>query len=51
MTLPCPECGTALTPPHDSEPGELLICDHCGVELEVVSVGPLTVQVYEEEEK
>ncbi len=51
MTVPCPECGTAVATPDDAAPGELLICDHCGVELEVVSLGPVTVQVYEEEEK
>lgn len=51
MTLPCPECATAIAPPDDAEAGELLICDHCGVELEIVTTAPVTLQVYEEEEK
>jgi alpha-aminoadipate/glutamate carrier protein LysW len=51
MNVPCPECGTAVEAPADAQPGELLICDHCGVELEVISIGPVAVQVYEEEEK
>ena len=29
----------------------LMICDHCAVELELVSREPLLVQVFEEEEK
>ncbi len=51
MTVPCPECGTAVPCPADATPGELVICDHCGVELEVVAVAPLKLQVFEEEEK
>ncbi len=51
MTVPCPECSTPVAAPDDLQPGELLLCAHCGVELELISLVPLRVQVYEEEEK
>jgi lysine biosynthesis protein LysW len=31
--------------------GEVLVCAGCGADLEVISVEPLTVEVYEQEEK
>ncbi len=47
----CTECGQPVPVPSDATPGELVICDHCGVELEVVSIQPLTLAIFEEEEK
>lgn len=47
----CTECGASVSIPSDAAPGELLICDHCGVELEVVSLDPPSLAVFEEEEK
>ncbi|MCP4872877.1 MAG: lysine biosynthesis protein LysW [Proteobacteria bacterium] len=51
MTTPCPECTTAVPIPADAIEGELLVCDHCAVELELVSRTPLRIEVFEEEEK
>ncbi|MEE2827855.1 MAG: lysine biosynthesis protein LysW [Myxococcota bacterium] len=51
MSKPCPECSTQVDVPEDLLEGELLICDHCGVELEVLSVDPLQLAIFEEEEK
>ncbi len=51
MNTSCPECGSKVEVPADSLEGELLFCDHCGVELELVSREPLKVLVFEEEEK
>lgn len=48
---PCPECGTNVTLPGDALEGELLVCAHCGVELEVQSTDPPSVALFEEEEK
>ncbi|WP_456409547.1 lysine biosynthesis protein LysW [Oceanithermus sp.] len=48
MTATCPECGATLTL-ESPELGELLICDDCGAELEVVSVEPLKVELAPEE--
>lgn len=47
----CTECGGAVPVPVDATPGELIICDHCGVELEVLSMTPLELAIFEEEEK
>ncbi len=51
MNAPCPECGAPLAVADDAEPGELLICDACGVEIEVESTDPLKLTIFEEEEK
>lgn len=51
ITTHCSECGAAVPVPSDATPGELLVCDHCGVELEVVSMSPVEVRIFEEEEK
>lgn len=48
---PCTECGQPVTVPSDATPGELVVCDHCGVELEVTSMTPLALAIFEEEEK
>ena len=48
MNVNCPECGATLTL-ENPELGELLICDDCGAELEVVSVEPLKVEPAPEE--
>ncbi|WP_456476469.1 lysine biosynthesis protein LysW [Oceanithermus sp.] len=48
MNVTCPECGVSLTL-ENPELGELLICDDCGAELEVVSVEPLKVELAPEE--
>lgn len=37
--------------PDDVLEGELIVCAHCGVELELVARSPLQVEVFEEEEK
>jgi alpha-aminoadipate carrier protein LysW len=47
----CPACGTALDLPEDLVLGEILYCDHCGVELEAVGLEPLRIDLFEEEEK
>jgi len=48
MNVTCPECGATLII-ENPELGELLICDDCGAELEVVSVEPLKVELAPEE--
>jgi alpha-aminoadipate carrier protein LysW len=47
----CPACGSALDLPEDLVLGEILYCDHCGVELEAVGLDPLRIDLFEEEEK
>ena len=51
MQCPCPECGEPIPVPTDALVGELLICDHCGVELELSALSPPALVLFEEEEK
>ncbi|MCS6843526.1 MAG: lysine biosynthesis protein LysW [Caldilineales bacterium] len=46
----CPECDAVLTLT-DPLQGEIVPCPDCGVELEVVSVSPLTLDLAPEEEE
>lgn len=47
----CPACGAPLDLPEDPILGEVLWCDACGAELEVVALTPLRIHLFEEEEK
>ena len=51
VPTPCPECTTAVAVPSDVLEGELIVCDHCGVELEVLATDPAKIAIFEEEEK
>lgn len=46
----CPECEGPLTLTDPME-GEIVPCPDCGVELEVVSLDPLTLDLAPEEEE
>jgi len=47
----CPACGAPIGLPEDPILGEVMWCDACGAELEVMSLQPLRVELFEEEEK
>lgn len=47
----CPACGQPVPLPQDPVLGEVVWCDHCGAELELVSTEPLRLDLFEEEEK
>ena len=47
----CPACGAAIALPEDPILGEVVWCDACGAELEVLSLSPLRLDLFEEEEK
>jgi alpha-aminoadipate carrier protein LysW len=36
----CPECGAEVVLYEDAEEGEIIDCDTCGAELEIVDVNP-----------
>ena len=40
----CLECAAELNLASDVEVGEIVVCPDCGVELEVTSVDPITVE-------
>jgi len=49
MAVVCPECDNPITVDADEvEEGETVMCDECGLELEVVSVDPLEVAPIED---
>ena len=47
----CPECGEAVELSGDMETGELIECGNCGLELEIISLDPEELKIFEEEEK
>ena len=51
MTGSCPECGAPVEAPTDAVVDEVLECPECAVELQVASVEPLALAIYEEAEK
>ena len=47
----CPECGASILEDLDLEEGEIIDCEDCGVELEVITEEPLEVALAPEEEE
>jgi alpha-aminoadipate carrier protein LysW len=47
----CPACGSLTGLSKDIVLGEVVWCDHCGAELEIISLEPLALELFEEEEK
>lgn len=47
----CPACGELVRAGEDVMLGETVVCDNCGVELEVIGLAPLRLDFYEDEEK
>ncbi|MFN2242165.1 MAG: lysine biosynthesis protein LysW [Anaerolineae bacterium] len=51
MIMECLECGAELELTADVEEGEIVICPDCGVELEVISIEPITLELAPEVEE
>lgn len=49
--VPCPECAAEITLAENTEVGEIIVCPDCGVDLEVTSLEPVTVQLAPMEEE
>lgn len=50
MPVVCPECENTLDiDPDEVEEGEVVECDECGTDLEIVSVDPIEVAPVEDE--
>jgi alpha-aminoadipate carrier protein LysW len=41
----CTECAADITLAENTEVGEIIVCPDCGVDLEVVSLDPATVEL------
>jgi len=44
MTVTCIVCEGKVSVPEDAMVGELLVCDDCGSELELINLDPMTVE-------
>jgi alpha-aminoadipate carrier protein LysW len=49
MTVSCPDCHEEISVPEETEVGEILECENCGAEMEVISLEPIKVKLIEEE--
>lgn len=48
-TAICPECDEEVYVDADSEQGDVVSCDECGSDLEVVGLDPVELDLYQEE--
>ena len=44
-TVSCPECEAEITLDSGTEVGEIIVCSDCGVDLEVTSLEPASVEL------
>lgn len=51
MTVTCPGCDQIMNVDEDIELSEIVVCESCDRELEVVSLDPIVLEEFEEEEK
>lgn len=45
-TTACPECSEDVYVDADSEQGDIVTCDECGTELEIVGLDPIELDIY-----
>ena len=45
----CPECDADVHVDMDTDKGELVSCEECGTELEIVGLDPVELDIVEEE--
>lgn len=50
-TTACPECSEDVYVDADSEQGDIIACDECGTELEVVGLDPIELDIHEDGDK
>ena len=49
-TTACPECSEDVYVDADSEQGDVVSCDECGTDLEVVGLDPIELDIHEDSE-
>ncbi len=47
-TTACPECSEDVFVDADSEQGDIVSCDECGTDLEIVGLDPIELDIYAE---
>ena len=45
----CPECEADVHVDNDADKGDIIGCDDCGIQLEVVGLDPVELDIVEEE--
>jgi alpha-aminoadipate/glutamate carrier protein LysW len=50
-TVTCTECEAGITLENGTEVSEIIVCPDCGVDLEIVSLDPATVELAPMEEE
>lgn len=48
-TTACPECSEDVYVDADSEQGDVVSCDECGSDLEIVGLDPIELDVHEDD--
>ncbi len=48
-TTACPECSEDVYVDADSEQGDVVSCDECGTDLEVVGLDPIELDIHEDD--
>jgi len=51
MDAKCPSCDAGVKVPENVEQNEILVCEDCGLELEVTKVSPLKLEEAPEEDE
>lgn len=49
-TTACPECSEEVYVDADSEQGDVVSCDECGTDLEIVGLDPIELDVHSEDD-
>jgi alpha-aminoadipate carrier protein LysW len=49
-TTACPECSEDVYVDADSEQGDVISCDECGTDLEIVGLDPIELDIHEDED-
>ncbi len=47
-TTACPECSEDVYVDADSEQGDVVSCDECGTDLEIVGLDPIELDIHDE---
>jgi alpha-aminoadipate carrier protein LysW len=48
-TTACPECSEDVYVDAESEQGDVISCDECGTDLEIVGLDPIELDIHEED--
>ena len=48
-TTACPECSEKVFVDAESEQGDIIFCDECGTELEIVGLDPIELDIYDDD--